>query len=210
MTRSIKLIYGYDSLCGWCYGFSAALNRFVDVYPDIEVDVLPGGLFTGHPARPYSSLSNHIKSAEINLERVTGRRPSGKFHAMISRTDCPVAASEPPTHAVLQMKKMAPERTLEFACLLQEVHYGLGKDLNKPETYNDLTKEHGLPDLDTDAIVKATLDDPLVAQSYSACARLGIRSFPTTLVADQNDNILGIIQSIYEPQAFINAFEKLR
>jgi len=82
VISSYKLIYGYDPLCGWCYGLIPALRKFHETYPDVPVEVLPGGLFTGSPARPYSSLVDHIRWAEISLERITGRKPSEVFHEM--------------------------------------------------------------------------------------------------------------------------------
>jgi len=193
MKHPVKLIYGYDPLCGWCYGLIPAMRNFSNIHPNVSIEVLPGGLFSGDRARPYSMLVDHIRSAEIHLEQATGRKPSELFHRMIKQENCPVAISDPPSHAVLQMNSLAPERALEFAHLLQEVHYQNGEDLNMANTYNRLCDKHGFPDLDTDAIVNATSDDPLIAQSYRKASKLGVNSFPTILVADQNNKIAGTI-----------------
>lgn len=207
---TIKLIYAHDTLCGWCYGFIPALRHFAEQRPDVEIEVVPGGLCTGTPARPYAELSDYIKGAQGNLERVTGRKPSEAFHAMIMQDNGPVAASEPPSHAVMQMKALAPDRSVEFAHLLQEAHFGLGKDVNDPKTYDDLCAEHGFPSLDTDAITKATLADPLVANSFERCRQLGPSGYPTIFVADRGGVVLGVIPSTYDPKAFLTAVDKIR
>jgi len=43
MTSQYRLIYGYDTLCGWCYGLIPALRHFSTKHPDVPVEVLPGG-----------------------------------------------------------------------------------------------------------------------------------------------------------------------
>lgn len=164
----------------------------------------------GTSARPYAEMSNYIKRTEVRLEQVTGRKPSAAFHTMITSENSPIAASEPPSHAVLQMKTMAPDRATEFAHLLQEAHFWLGQDVNAPATYDILCAEHGFPPLDTDAIKKATLCDPLVAESFEHCRKLGPSGYPTIFVADENDTVISTIPSTYDPAALLAKFREIQ
>lgn len=207
---SLKLIYAYDTLCGWCYGFIPALRHFAEHLPDVDIEVVPGGLITGAPALPYAEMSAYIKGAEVHLEEVTGRKPSDAFHAMIIKGDQTVAASERPSHAIMQMNALAPDRAVEFAHLLQEAHFGLGKDVNDPKTYDDLCAAHGFPALDTDAITNATLEDPLVAKGFERCRKLRPRGYPTIFVTDEDDTVVGVIPSTYDPAAFLAEFTQIR
>ena len=209
MVSKLKLIYAYDPLCGWCYGMIPALEHFCAIEPDVEIEVLPGGLFTGTPARSYLSLISHIRSAEVRLEQVTGRRPSEAFHAMISANGGIDASSERPSHAVLQMNKLAPDRSLEFAHRLQEVHYEEGKDLNLPETYDEICASLGMPLLDTEAIVGATLADPEIEQAYRQCAALRPHGYPTIFIVDLKNTIVGVVPSTYDPKGFVNEFHAI-
>jgi putative protein-disulfide isomerase len=211
MSKSpLKLIYAHDTLCGWCYGFIPALRHFSDQQPDVDIEVVPGGLFTGTPARPYAELSAYIKGAEVRLKEVTGYKPSDAFHVMITLDNHNEAASERPAHAIMQMNALAPDLAVEFAHLLQEAHFGLGKDVNDPGTYDDLCAEHGYPALDTTAITNATLADPLVAKGFERARKLGPSGYPTIFVTDQNDNVVGTIPSTYDPAAFLSEFTKIR
>jgi putative protein-disulfide isomerase len=79
MTSPISLIYGYDPLCGWCCGFIPALRYFTKCHPDVEVDVLPGGLMTGDRVRSYSYMADYISKAVVNLKQVTGRHQAMHF-----------------------------------------------------------------------------------------------------------------------------------
>jgi len=209
MTTNVKLIYAYDPLCGWCYGLIPALRHFAAQYPEIQVEVLPGGLFVGTPPRPYASLIPHIRQAEVHLERVTGRKPSEAFHAFIAQKKVVDASSERPGHAVLQMNALSSAHALEFAHRLQEVHYEDGGDLNAPEVYDNITNQLGLPKLDTQKIVDATLKDPMIAQAYARCNSLQPSGYPTVFVASHQDEILGAIPSTYDPVAFLEEVRRL-
>jgi putative protein-disulfide isomerase len=206
----LTLTYAYDPLCGWCFGIIPALRHFAAHEPDVRIDVLPGGLFTGTPARSYSSLVEHIRTAELHLEQVTGRKPAEAFHAFIAQPKQIDAASERPCHAVLQMNTLAPDRAIDFAHRLQEVHYEDGADLNDPQTYDDLCRAMDLPMLDTGAIVAATLQDPMIRDAFGRCAQLGPQGFPTIFVMDDVGGLVGQIPSTYDPAAFLKTFRDLR
>ncbi len=40
------LLYLFDPLCGWCYGFTPTLSSIANE-PDIAIEILPTGLFSG-------------------------------------------------------------------------------------------------------------------------------------------------------------------
>ena len=209
MKPKVNLIYAYDPLCGWCYGIIPALRHFVKNHPDVQVEVLPGGLFTGTPPRPYASLIPHIRNAEIHLEQVTGRKPSEVFHTFIGQKKTIDASSERPGHAVLQMNELSADHALEFAHRLQELHYEDGADLNEPEVYDHITEQLGLPKLDTKKIVNATLKDPMIAKAYARCSSLQPQGYPTVFVTSLENKVLGSIPSTYDPHVFLDEFRKI-
>ncbi len=210
MTSELKLIYAYDPLCGWCYGLIPALRHFVAEEPNVKIEVLPGGLFVGTPSRPYSSLISHIRAAEVHLEAVTGQKPSEAFHEMIAGSEVVDASSERPSHAVLQMNKLAPDRALEFAHRVQEIHIADGKDLNLAQTYDDLCAAEKFPALDVDAILNATLTDPEIDTAYKKCAALRPQGYPTMFAVDAKGEVAGAIPSTYDPIAFVEEFRAIQ
>ena len=208
--KTLKLIYAHDTLCGWCYGFIPAIRHFAEQHPDVEIDVVPGGLMAGDSAVPYMSKSEYIKGAEIRLKEITGRKPSAAFHSMIVSDNKLMAASEPPSHAILQMKALAPERAAEFADLLQDAHFGEGKDVNDPATYDELCTKHKLPMLDTVAIQKASSSDPLIAESFERCRKLEPNGYPTIFVARKDNTVIATISSTYDPTSFVAQYKEIR
>jgi len=211
-VKKIKLVYAHDTLCGWCYGLIPALQHFVNERPYVEVEVLPGGLFVGEPARPYASLVAHIRSAERRLEAVTGRKPSDAFHRFIASAPKAYARSEVPAHALLQMNALDKSRSLEFAHLLQEAHFGEGKDLNEAQTYVDVCEAHDFPALDIPALLNASLNDEILQKGFKACRDLGARGYPNLFVTSEGSGgkeVLGIIGAAYVPEQLVMAFNEL-
>lgn len=205
----VKIIYGHDTLCGWCFGFIPALDAFAVSHPEVDIEVIPGGLVQGERVGSYANMADYIAQAEINMTRVTGRALGQPFRDMLQQADAPLSISAPPSHAILQMKVLAPDRVLEFAHVLQDEHFLNGKDLNVAATYDEICDAHGFPKLDTDAIIVATEETPVVAKSYAKSASLGIQSFPTILVISEDGEFLGQINSEYDPEKFKARFEEI-
>ncbi|WP_299851073.1 hypothetical protein [uncultured Roseovarius sp.] len=204
--KKVKIIYGHDTLCGWCFGFTPTLDAFVAAHPDIEIDVIPGGLIKGDRVGSYADMAGYVAQAEVKMTAVTGRAIGQPFRDMLQQEDAPLSISAPPSLAILQMKKLAPGRALEFAHILQDAHFLNGKDLNLAATYDEICDAHGFPGLDTAAIIAATEETPEVAASYNESAMLGIQSYPTILLIDEEDTVFGQIDSIYDLDAFTERF----
>lgn len=210
MKSYAKLIYGYDSLCGWCYAFIPALHEFSKAFPSVDVEVVPGGLFSDEKVKPYTQMEEYIVQAFTRIEKNTSRFPkSDAFFNMISSPETGLINSAPPTHALMQVKKNSPDKHLEFAHRLQTIHFDEGLSFNNPVTYQTLSRELNISFLDTEAILSATDDTPLVKESYFQAKQLGIRSYPKCLVLDKDDRVLGEIDAIYDAEKFAKEFESL-
>lgn len=200
-----KLIYGFDPLCGWCFGAIPALRHLRNSKPDVVIDVMPGGLVTGDRIVPYAHMYDYISQAAPRMAAVTGQHPSDAFFDLVKNGNAVTPASAPPSHAVLQMKALASERVPEFAHLVQEAHFVAGRDLNDPEVYKTIVAEHAFPALDYGAIAEATETTPLVSDAFAQARRLGINAFPTFIKVD-TDGQLTQLPSAYNPQALLAYF----
>ena len=74
-TTKFRIIYVYDALCGWCYGFSPVMRRLHDTYADaFDFEVLSGGMMTGTRVRPVAESMSYIQQAYKVVEEHTGVR----------------------------------------------------------------------------------------------------------------------------------------
>ena len=119
-------IYGYDPICGWCYGAAPALRAVAKVMP---VRLVMSGLVTGERVGPAAAMETYVRGAAERLKAVTGRAPSEAFYSWM-RSPGAVAASAPPAVAVHAVQMARPEAALGFAQALTEAHYADGMDPN--------------------------------------------------------------------------------
>lgn len=205
-----RLTYVYDPLCGWCFGFVPTLRAFAEANPDVEIDVVPGGLVTGDRVGPYDNMLNYISGAAPRMTEITGQALGEAFFDMMRQEETPLSNSAPPSLAVLQMQKLKDKAgVLSFVHGLLETHFIDGRDLNEAQTYDDLCEKLDLPRLDTDAIVGATDRLATVAGSYAKARSLGVSSFPTSIVFNDDGETRGTITGIYDAKEFQRAYDAL-
>ena len=195
----MTLIYGFDPLCGWCYGAVPMMRDLRRRRPGLPVRLVMAGLVTGGRIGPYAEMEGYIRGASERLEAVTGRRPSGAFFDLIRRPGV-LGDSGPPAVAIDAVRRTSPEAALAFAHDLIEAHFERGMDLNDRAAYAPLVKEHApglnLPDLHDPALVEA---------AFAEGRRLGIASFPS-LILLEGDRIRRL-PSVYDADALISAIE---
>lgn len=176
-----QFTYAFDALCGWCYGFAPALHRFAADNADrIHLQVLSGGLFTGHAAGPLSAYP-HIPDANDRIAELTGVRFGEQYRQVLSEGSL-VMDSTAPAMGLAALRRQAPERALEFAGAIQEAWYEHGQDLREPEVYRSIAVAHGL---DADALASDWADPGLraeVQEEFQSVRRLGVHQYPTLLL----------------------------
>jgi putative protein-disulfide isomerase len=192
----MRLIYGFDPLCGWCFGFVPAMRAVERSFPDLPVTLAMPGLVTGPRVGPYAEMEGYIRSASQRLRDVTGRAPSEAFFDLIRQPGVR-GDSTPPIAAITQLASAAPEATLRFAHAVTEAHFETGADLNDHATYTRIATGMGLdaPDFDPG-------DAPLAAATMAQGQAFGISSFPTLIMEAEGSHFA--MPSLYDPDAVVS------
>lgn len=126
----VKLVYYYDALCGWCYGFSPVMSKIKEVYGDrLAIEVVSGGLFLGMRAGAINEVAPHIKAgAYKSVTSRTGVEFGKAFLEVVFGEGNMTLDSLPPTMALNIVREVFPERALDFAALLLQAVYFDGLD----------------------------------------------------------------------------------
>lgn len=196
---SSRLVYGFDPLCGWCFGFIPALEALTQQRPDIPIELRLGGLVTGERVRPYSEMENYIAGASSRLLAVTGQVLGEAFLGKLLKRSDVIASSIPPSAAILQVREKYPERALAFAHSVQAAHFRDGQDLNDLATYGPLLER-----LELDVTLELPAPDrpgPALQREFDETRALGISSFPTTLITQEGTTTT--LPSEYQPPVFV-------
>ena len=181
---SSSLLYVYDALCGWCHGFSAALETFSEAHPELPVRVVSGGMILGEREGPIGEVAAYIKRAYRDVERATGVAFGAGFVDGHHERGDMLMSSLPPAALLAWARERAPERQREAAKIIQEGIYGLGYGPTTPALARHLAAGLGL---DGEEAV-AALGNPTYRRQaeadFALAQRLGVRGFPALFLVD--------------------------
>lgn len=138
------LIYVYDALCGWCYGYSGVMKAIYEKYKDdFNFEVISGGMVLGERAGPITNMSALIKSHYPSVEQTTGVKFGAPFLKALDEGGI-YLSSEKPSIALSVFKTYQPDKAILFAHALQKALKFEGKDLSEDKTYIELVKDFGI------------------------------------------------------------------
>lgn len=184
MNDKDQVVYVYDPMCGWCYGFSNVISQLQENYhTKISFTVMSGGMMTGAREEPISVMRDYIKGAYKNVEKLTGVLFGDAYLNGILESKTYISSSVLPSIALTVFKSMAKEKDyIAFAKAIQYAFYFDGKSLNDKETYRKLAEKMGL---DT-KIFMSKLDELSykneTLKEFETVSQLGISGFPTVFV----------------------------
>jgi putative protein-disulfide isomerase len=177
----VKLVYVFDAYCGWSHAFSGTLQEVIARHPDLPVEVVSGGLFTGQrrvPIREYG----FIKAANVQVTERTGARFGDAFNALLDEGTF-VMDSGDAARGLIALRQAAPEKAAELAIAMQKAYFHDGLSLSDAKTYRKIADDFGL---DSDAVVGA-FKTAVADDDFQLAARLGVSSYPTLIAVKGND-----------------------
>jgi putative protein-disulfide isomerase len=183
----VKLVYVFDAYCGWSHGFAATLAETVRRHPDLDVEVVSGGLFTG-PRRVAIREFGYVQGANAKISELTGAR-FGRGYARLIADGSFVMDSEAAARGIAALRRAAPDRIVELAAALQHAFYVDGLSLSAPDTYRGVAEGHGL---DPDGVAAAFASPGAAAaarEDFARAAHLGIQGFPTLLAIEGGHSV---------------------
>lgn len=189
-----KITYIFDAYCGWCYGFSEAINELA-TDPEVEVRVVHGSLF-GDESTVRLGDFPHIPGANAQIVQLTGAVFGEPYQALLADGSM-VMNSDDAARGLAALKLVGgEERGLEFATAMHTAFYQQGKSLSESATYAGIAEELGL---EPQAAVSAFASEDAAAlarKDQAWIAGLGVQSYPTPLLETaQGYGIIGTATS---------------
>jgi putative protein-disulfide isomerase len=201
----IKLIYVADPMCSWCYGFGPELSGLLDTMPDMELEILVGGLRAYNTEEMDPRLKATLVSHWHHVEEASGLPFSD---AAITRAGF-VYDTEPACRAAVAARLLAPHLSplaqLDIFHAIQRAFYAEGVDVTQGEALAyvasaALTRQ-GVP-IDAARFLAKWSDEESVAATRADFIRTqgwGISGFPTVLIESQKQ--LALVVSGYTKTA---------
>lgn len=197
---TVQLIYAFDPLCGWCYGFAPALRALREARPDLRIDLRMGGLVTGERIGSYAAAADYIRGASARMTAMTGAELGPAFWSDVIGNPEVVSSSIPPCDVLLQVRSHAPHRVLDLAEAIQIAHFRDGHDLNDAATYARLLDKL---DIELEPEVPDPRDlRPDLAEEFTRSRRMGLASYPTLLLETEHGHEPIVLS--YDPNELVS------
>ena len=130
-----KIIYAFDPLCGWCFGFHQVIKRLKDEFEKhLEFEIKSGGLVIGNRICEISEKAKYLKKSIPDVERISGIKFGEKFIQLLDDGKY-ISNSIPPSIAFNVLKSFRPDLAFDIAYAIQRAHYIDGMDLNNIRPY---------------------------------------------------------------------------
>jgi putative protein-disulfide isomerase len=141
-----KVLYVYDALCGWCYGFSPVMYELWEKYRDsIDFQVISGGMVTGSRIGPIGEIAPFLDRAYKQVEVITGIRFGKRFTDTVLKQGTSILTSVQPAIAMAVFRSYFPDKVIPFAAALQRAIYSDGIESSSTDEYGQIAREFGIP-----------------------------------------------------------------
>lgn len=184
------VLYFYDAMCGWCYGFSPVISKAADIFEnDFDFVAVSGGMIAGENIQPLSNLSDFIKKAYPGVEKTTGIKFGEPYLKLLDEGSY-LANSIKPSIAMTVFKSFLPFKSVGFAGELLHAHMGEGRDLNSREIYLELIEKYNI---DADLFLQRLNEEEFqkrTATEFEEVKKAGINGFPAVAVQYKEEYFL--------------------
>jgi putative protein-disulfide isomerase len=178
-----KLLYFYDALCGWCYGFSPVMQKTAATYSDqFDFQVISGGMIIGERIGPIGTVAPYIRTAYKDVENAAGVSFGKAFLEDILEEGSAIFTSIPAAIAMAVFQTHLPEKTVAFAGALQKAIYFDGIKPADFSAYVPYAANFGIdPDLFLAQMQEERFQE-LAQADFNLAAEFGIGGFPTVVL----------------------------
>lgn len=186
-----RILYVFDTHCGWCYGFSNVINEFHHKFKArYPFTVLNGGLITGNRVGAIGPMASYILSAIPRLEQTTGVQV-GKPYIRVLEEGTRVMDSVPPAMAFTILREHLPEEQITIAARMQNMQFKEGYDMSSAKDLTTLAESFGLSEeMFLTEIAKESTKEKAIAEFHHV-KQLGIQGFPAVIL-DRGDALIAL------------------
>jgi putative protein-disulfide isomerase len=176
------LIYAYDPLCGWCFGFHPVMEKLARRFEmDLHIKVIPGGLAISENAQTIAEGFDSIPKESKQIEKITGITFGRNFY-LLAEEGSYLYDSEPSCIAQTVVNELAPEHALAFAGNIQNAFFVDGKNLNEWNTFETVMNEFSINTVKAKKLFESNAVKEKTYSSFEWCKENGASAFPALLL----------------------------
>ena len=194
MTNQEKpiLLYVFDPLCGWCYGFSPVMVQLYNEYKSqIEFDAISGGMVVGDRIGPLSEKAPYIKGAYKVVEEKMNVKFGDKYINKVLAEGTAIQTSIPSSKLFVAFKSLDNSKAILFAHELQNAIYFYGIHPDDTEGLLENCETFGVNKESIMTIASSEKVIPVMEHDFELSSRLGVTGFLTVFII--KDNAINVV-----------------
>lgn len=180
-SAPVEIIYVYDPLCGWCYGFGPVISKMEKDYADrATFRIVSGGMILGDRVQPIGHMSQYILNTIPRLEELSGQKFGEPYKAVL-REGTARFSSEKPSIALEAFKMIDSLHAIDFAHEMQQQMFVKGKSYEDDSTYLELLKKYQISDSLFLENLRGAESKARAYKGFEFSSALGISGFPSVI-----------------------------
>lgn len=176
----MKLYYIWDAYCGWCYGFDKVFSTFMKDHPDLDLEMISGGLFTGGHEKTSRQLGRYDVMNEEIAKRygVVFGQP---FKASFDQ-DLIIDSLHPAQAFGVLRQYLTQDQVPDLAYQMQKAFYQEGKILSDIATYEPILAGFDLDPMLVLPEIAHAWQSRTPHPDFMRARELGVTTYPTLIL----------------------------
>ena len=199
-----RIVYAFDPLCGWCYGFRMTIRALRSEIGDrAEWTIASAALIPPEQAQPIGKIRESMLRGMAQVEKRTQVRFGDAFKDGLLARGTWLASSEPSCRAIFCAAQVAGDRAFEFAEALSGALYDEGEEQDSEETIRMCAEDS---EIDPDSLLELWRSAEAKAQARAAFAmwkQRGIVTYPGIFI-EKGDKLERIFEGYLDPDVAIS------
>lgn len=197
------VLYLYDPLCGWCYGFSPVIVQLYEKHKNnCQFEVLSGGMIIGRSAGEVGKVAPYISWAYKEVEKRTQIVFGDAFLQMLKKGTARFN-SLPGAIAMAAFRAVNPQLSIHYAAAIQKGVYYDGLEPESDELYVSTAAKLGVDPVQFSLLIHEQRFGREALADFEKVAAMKISGYPTVLYRHGEETTL--IASGYQPFAEVDA-----
>lgn len=202
---SIVIRYLFDPLCGWCYGAAPGVSVLAAA-PNVKIELLPTGLFSGERASPMSSdFAAYAWSNDQRIHQLTGQIFSDHYKQAVLGNFQQRFDSGPATLALTAVSVTDPRREFEALKAIQSARYIDGKNVTDIEVLAALLKDLNLASaaflLEENTTELQQTNSARLLEAQKLMRDFGVRGVPNFIGLKQSTDVKEVKAKLLDSRA---------
>ena len=173
----MKLIYVLDPMCSWCWAFRPQLQQFLNAHPELEVELILGGLAPDSDEPMPIAQRQQIEQIWHRIAEQTG----AEFNYEFWHKNTPRRSTYPACRAVIAAEQLAGKAP-EMVAAIQQAYYQLAMNPSDASTLIQLAVELGIGETDFAAALLSDEVDQHFQQDLARAGSMGVSGFPALVL----------------------------